>query len=155
MNRSPETAGPAAASLPQRNNALLVLDVDEVVLEFISPFCRLLEEHDAELQVTSFRLTGNVRSLSTGEALSGHRLDTITQQLYSEQEHRQPLVSGVSEALRRLSERVDIVFLTAMTPSYYETRRRLLDDAEAARRDALRAKLKSTERNGDGGVQVA
>ena len=33
--------------------------------------------------------------------------------------------------------------------------RRLLDDAEAARRGALRAKLKSTERNGDGGVQVA
>ncbi|MBP0615061.1 hypothetical protein [Jiella mangrovi] len=115
--------------MTQRHNALLVLDVDEVVLEFIAPFCQLLEDHGAKLHAQSFRLTGNVRSISTGEALSGPRLDAITQQLYREQEARQPPVAGAAGALERLSKRADIVFLTAMTPSHYDRRRRLLDTA--------------------------
>lgn len=132
MTSKPETAGPSIDSLPQRNNALLVLDVDEVVLEFITPFCRLLDEHGARLHPESFRLTGNVRSIATGAALSGPRLDAITQQLYDEQQTRQPPVAGVEEALGRLSQVADILFLTAMTPSHYDRRRRLLDDAGLA-----------------------
>ncbi len=32
------SAGPAVADLPKRHDALVVLDVDEVVLHFIAPF---------------------------------------------------------------------------------------------------------------------
>lgn len=123
------TVGPDIAELDRRHDALLVLDIDEVVLHFIAPFCALLAEHGARLHFESFRLTGNVRSLSTGAALTGHALDGITAQLYAEQEHRQTPVEGVSEALERLSADADIVFLTAMTPSFYAQRRRLLDAA--------------------------
>ncbi|WP_182087042.1 hypothetical protein [Aureimonas sp. ME7] len=127
MNRAPATAGPPVADLPQTHPGLIVLDIDEVVLHFIDPFCRLLEEHGAKLHFDSFRLTGNVRSLSTGAALTGHELDGITEQLYAEQEDRQPPVAGVAEALGRLSADADIIFLTAMTPRFYLQRRRLLD----------------------------
>ncbi|MBO0902265.1 hypothetical protein [Jiella sonneratiae] len=127
MNRRSESRGPSPATIPQRKHGLLVLDVDEVVLEFIEPFCRLLEDHGARLHPENFRLTGNVRSISTGAALSGSRLAEITEQLYLEQETRQTLVPGVAAATARLSARADIVFLTAMTPSHYERRRRLLD----------------------------
>ena len=121
------TVGPSIESLPKRRESLLVLDIDEVVLHFIAPFCELLAEYGARLHFESFRLTGNVRSLSTGAAISGHELDRITDQLYSEQVERQRLVEGAKEALTRLREKADLVFLTAMTPHYYAQRRTLLD----------------------------
>ncbi|MCE7030115.1 hypothetical protein [Jiella avicenniae] len=127
MTKSPETRGPAIADLSQRHNALLVLDVDEVVLQFITPFCELLEDHGAKLHAESFRLTGNVREIATGAALSGHRLDDITEQLYREQEARQRPVDCAQETLGGFADLADIVFLTAMTPSHYERRRRTLD----------------------------
>ncbi|WP_061935623.1 hypothetical protein [Aureimonas sp. AU22] len=123
------TRGPRVADLPCRHGALLVLDVDEVVLHFIAPFCELLEEYGARLHFDSFRLTGNVRSIATGSALTGHELDGVTERLYAEQEQRQKPVEGVGEALARLSAEADIVFLTAMTPAFFDERRRLLDAA--------------------------
>lgn len=121
------TVGPAVGTIPRRHEGLLVLDVDEVVLHFIDPFAALLEERGARLHAESFRLTGNVRSISTGAAVSGHELSAATAFLYETQEERQRPVEGAVQALRRLAPIVDIVFLTAMTPGYYEHRRRLLD----------------------------
>lgn len=124
------TVGPSVADLPQRFDRLLVVDVDEVVLHFIAPFCDLLAEHGARMHFESFRLTGNVRSISTGAALTGHELDGVTEQLYAEQEVRQQPVPFAAEALSCLAETMDVVFLTAMTPSHYEPRRRLLDRSD-------------------------
>ena len=121
------TVGPAVGDLPKRHDALLVLDVDEVVLHFIEPFREILAEHGARLHFESFRLTGNVRSISTGAAVSGHELDGITERLYEAQETRQRVVDGAGAALEGLRALADIVFLTAMTPSHYAARRRLLD----------------------------
>lgn len=129
MTRGDITRGPRIADLEPRHAALLVLDIDEVVLHFIAPFCELLAECGAQLHFDSFRLTGNVRSISTGAALSGHELDGVTERLYAQQEQRQKPVEGVAEALSRLSRIADIVFLTAMTPSFYDQRRALLDQA--------------------------
>ena len=129
MTRALQTVGPDVSDIQQRHPALLVLDIDEVVLHFIEPFCALLEENGARLHADSFRLTGNVRSVATGAALSGGELDQVTMRLYGEQETRQRPVAGVAAALARLSEQADIVFLTAMTPSFYPQRRRLLDAA--------------------------
>ena len=141
MSRPLVTAGPAIASLEQRGDSLLILDIDEVVLEFIAPFGALLEQHGARLHPESFKLTGNVRSISTGTALTGHELDQLTVRLYEEQETRQRPVAGVSETLRQLARRTDILFLTAMTPSYYDVRRALLD------REGLAYPMIATERS--------
>ncbi|MEF2550229.1 hypothetical protein VQ042_02500 [Aurantimonas sp. A2-1-M11] len=141
MSRNLVTAGPAIASLDQRHDSLLILDIDEVVLEFIAPFGDLLAEYGARLHPESFRLTGNVRSVSTGTALTGNELDQLTVRLYQEQEVRQRPVAGVTEALARLAERADILFLTAMTPGYYDVRRALLD------REGLTYPMIATERS--------
>jgi hypothetical protein len=124
---SDTTAGPAIAELPQAHDALVVLDVDEVVLHFIAPFQELLASFGARLHFDSFKMTGNVRSQSTGAALTGHELDRSTEQLFREQERRQTLVAGARDAIHRLSTICDVVFLTAMPPQHYEPRRRLLD----------------------------
>jgi hypothetical protein len=125
--RKPETVGPLIGDLPQRHAALLILDIDEVVLQFIDPFVALLAEHDAVLDPSDFRLTGSVHSLSTGQALGADRLKGLMHQLYQEQDRRQHLVPGVGPALERLGRRADIVFLTAMAPHWHATRRRHLD----------------------------
>ena len=127
LTRRDTTAGPSIEELERRRDDLLVFDIDEVVLHFVEPFRALLEEHGAHLHPESFRLTGNVRSISTGAAMSGHELSAITQTLYDEQEQRQGEVAGAAAALGRLSEHADVLFLTAMTPVHYDRRRRLLD----------------------------
>ena len=129
MKRAPTTRGPAIADLPKRHDALVVLDIDEVVIHFIEPFRALLEEEGARLHVENFRLTGNVRSISTGAALTGHELDRMTARLYEDQEVRQGLVDGVCQAVAEIEGIADVVFLTAMTPAFYPVRRRLLDAA--------------------------
>ncbi|MER0239183.1 hypothetical protein [Fulvimarina sp. MAC8] len=125
----PQTRGIPISDIPQTSDALLVLDIDEVVLEFIGPFETLLAEHGARLHFDSYKLTGNARSLSTGAALSGGDLDGIMQILYAEQETRQAPVAGSREALARLDPHADVVFLTAMEPRFYDERRRTLDEA--------------------------
>lgn len=145
MKRAPTTMGPAIADLERRHDALVVLDIDEVVIHFIEPFKALLEENGAQLKAVDFRLTGNVRSLSTGTALTGHELDGMTERLYEEQETRQGLVEGVEVAIAAISGVADVVFLTAMTPSFYPVRRRHLDAA------GLTAPMIATERS-KGGV---
>lgn len=119
----------------------MVLDVDEVVLHFIAPFQELLAERGARLHFDSFRLTGNIRSISTGAALTGHELDQATRQLYREQERRQDPVDGAVTAVRALREEADVVFLTAMDPDFYPERRRLLD------RHGFDAPMIATERS--------
>lgn len=129
MSRPRVTVGPAIADLDKRHEALLVLDLDEVVLHFVEPFRHLLAERGARLHFDSFALQGNVRSISTGAALTGHEIEGATRMLYEEQERRQTPVDGVGEALKRLRAQADILFLTAMTPTYHGHRRRLLDRA--------------------------
>ncbi|MEX6507887.1 hypothetical protein [Jiella sp. M17.18] len=141
MSREIVTAGPSVADIEKRYEALLILDVDEVVLEFITPFGELLAEYGARLHPESFRLTGNVRSMSTGVALTGNELDRITARVFAEQDRRQKPVPGVAEALHRLSGQADIVFLTAMTPGYYPMRRDLLN------RMGLKFPMIATERS--------
>jgi hypothetical protein len=123
------TVGPAPGDIPKTHDALLVLDVDEVVLHFVEPFCALLEENGARMHFDSFALTGNVRLAATGAAVSGQAVGGLTRRLYEEQEARQRPVEGVGPALERLARIADIVFLTAMTPSFHAHRRRLLDAA--------------------------
>ncbi len=121
------SAGPLPSELRPSRDALVLLDVDEVVLHFIEPFRALLDEVGAHLSPDSFHLTGNVRSRATGAALSGGELDAVTERLYREQEARQRPVEGVGDALEALQRRADIVFLSAMTPIHHAARRRLLD----------------------------
>jgi hypothetical protein len=46
--------------LSHDDRPLLVLDVDDVLLEFVRPFPRFLEERGFHLALDSFRLFGNV-----------------------------------------------------------------------------------------------
>lgn len=98
--------------LPAGNRPLLICDVDEVVLHLI----RHLEDYLAGLELhfltNEFRLTGNIASKATGEALSGpevrHHLDIF----FADFTHRQQMVDGADIALNNLARDWDIVLLT-------------------------------------------
>ncbi|MBD9371864.1 hypothetical protein IB238_04315 [Rhizobium sp. ARZ01] len=105
---------------------LVVCDIDEVVLEFLSPFAAFLNSRGHDLLPRSFRLHGNIIESATGEAAIDTVVDALQEDFFRLQEDWQtPAVLAV-ETLGALGRDADIVFLTAMPPRHAEARRRLL-----------------------------
>ncbi|MEX3009308.1 hypothetical protein [Hoeflea sp. TYP-13] len=110
-----------------KNRALIVCDVDEVVLEFLTPFNGFLKASGFELLPRSFRLTGNIVSLDDGTAAAGETVAALLDEFFARQIDWQTPAGGVDKALSNLSRIADVVFLTAMPPRHYEVRRSLLN----------------------------
>ncbi|PYE35669.1 hypothetical protein C8J35_10248 [Rhizobium sp. PP-F2F-G38] len=106
---------------------LIVCDIDEVVLEFVTPFQNFLKSGGRELLPLSFRLHGNIVQLETGEPVPDAMVPTLLEDFFLTQDVWQTPASQVAETLADLSNEADIVFLTAMPPRHTEVRRQLLD----------------------------
>jgi hypothetical protein len=106
---------------------LIVADVDEVVLEFLTPFTAFLEAREHTLLPRSFRLTGNIVDRRNGEAVSDVATQALLDAFYKEQDQWQTPASEVIETLAGFADDADIVFLTAMPPRHAAVRRALLD----------------------------
>ena len=106
---------------------LLICDIDEVVLEFVTPFMAFLNSRGHELRPVSFRLTGNIFSLETDSAVDQAEVSTLLEDFYGEQDQWQQAAEAAAETLDDLSSIADIVFLTAMPPRHRSIRRRVLD----------------------------
>ncbi|MDF1777457.1 MAG: hypothetical protein P1V13_15590 [Rhizobiaceae bacterium] len=106
---------------------LIVCDVDEVVLEFLTPFGKYLRANGHELLPRSFRLTGNIVSLENQQEASADRVSTMLEDFFATQLDWQTPTHDVGEILSNLSALADILFLTAMPPRHYDARRALLD----------------------------
>tara|TARA_R110002020_G_scaffold309273_1_gene524824 strand:+ start:16051 stop:16707 length:657 start_codon:yes stop_codon:yes gene_type:complete len=105
---------------------LIVCDIDEVVLEFVTPFQAFLTDNGHELRPTSFSLNGNVFSLAHGGETPKDEIARLLEAFFSCQEDWQTPVVEAAESLGRLSGEADIVFLTAMPPRHRDVRRKLL-----------------------------
>lgn len=106
---------------------LIVCDIDEVVLEFVTPFQNFLKSGGRELLPRSFRLHGNIVQQETGEPVPDAMVPVLLEEFFLTQDTWQTPASKVAETLADLSGEADIVFLTAMPPRHTEVRRRLLD----------------------------
>lgn len=106
---------------------LAVFDVDDVVLQFIAPFETYLGSRGLTLLPRSFRLHGNIVSREAGEPLGEADVTEAILRFFETQETWQTPFTEAAEVLAALSQRADIVFLTAMPPRYTGQRRRLLD----------------------------
>ena len=126
MSDDPETVRQIEA-LSQDTRPLLVLDVDEVVLEFLSPFVRYLDHRGYTFQSESFRLHGNVIDKDSRIAASAETVSTLLDDFFADQEAWQTPAEGVGDALDRLSGIAEIVMLTAMPHAHHARRRALLD----------------------------
>ncbi len=106
---------------------LLVVDVDEVVLEFVDPFVRYLDAEGFAFATQSFRLTGNVVERSSGRTAGAEETAALLDSFFAIQAEWQSPLPGVVDALRRLAGEVEVVMLTAMPHRYHAIRRAHLD----------------------------
>lgn len=113
--------------VPLRDRPLVVCDVDEVVLEFLTPFTRYLRANDHDLLPRSFRLHGNIVSTRDGKQPDDATVSAFLEAFFGVQDQWQTPAERVIETLTSLAEDADIVFLTAMPPRHRPVRRALLD----------------------------
>ncbi|MEA3535217.1 hypothetical protein U8330_10790 [Rhizobium sp. CC-YZS058] len=118
---------------------LIVCDIDEVVLEFLTPFQGFLKAGGCTLLPRSFRLHGNIIRQADGEPISEAEVSALIEAFFAAQLDWQGPAAAVCETLESLSAEADIVFLTAMPPRHAALRRALLD------RHALSFPLLATE----------
>lgn len=146
------------AWIAESERPLVVCDVDEVALAFVTPFMAFLDTRGYELQPRSFRLTGNILNIETGIAADRATVGELIESFFLEQTRWQRPVDHVQSSLASLAELADVIFLTAMPPRHFQTRRELLDSHDLpypmiATEDAKGAILKLV--HGDRQTKVA
>lgn len=126
MSDDPETLRQIEA-LSHDDRPLLVADVDEVVLEFATPFNAFLNGRGLELGQGAFRLHGNVFSRADRAALADEAVSALIDEFWGVQADWQQLAAGAPDVLARLSDEASVVLLTAMPHRFREHRRRHLE----------------------------
>jgi len=126
MSDDPETLR-QIEELAADDRPLLVLDVDDVVLEFIRPFPKFLERRGLHLTLTSFRLTGNIAEKASGRLVEQPEVTALLDEFFHSQADWQTVTEGAAEALALFGDRVEIVMLTAMFHRHRAARRAHLD----------------------------
>ena len=92
---------------------LLVTDCDEVLLHMVAHFADWLdEEHDVHFNLASGQFADAMTDRRTGETVPADNVWPLLDTFFRAEMHRQTLVPGAIEALRRIGEVADIVILT-------------------------------------------
>ena len=126
MSDDPETAR-QIEELAADTRPLLVLDVDDVVLEFIRPFPHFLKSRGYGLTLASFRLTGNIAETASGRLIEQPEVTALLGDFFDTQADWQSITDGAAETLARLGNRAEIIMLTAMPHRHRAVRRAHLD----------------------------
>ncbi|MER8807824.1 DUF2608 domain-containing protein [Mesorhizobium australicum] len=126
MSDDPETAR-QIEELAADYRPLLVLDVDDVVLEFIRPFPHFLKARGYGLTLASFRLTGNIAETASGRLIEQPEVTALLGDFFDAQADWQSITDGAAEALTGLGDRAEIILLTAMPHRHRAVRRAHLD----------------------------
>lgn len=115
------------AELPHDDRPLLVLDVDDVVLDFVRPFPDYLRRSGYDLDLRNFRLHGNIRHLAEDRVAEHAEVAGLIDDFFRVQAEWQTVTKGAGEALTFFAGKADIVMLTAMPHKWRAIRRAHLD----------------------------
>jgi hypothetical protein len=126
MNIDPETAR-QIDELSRDDRPLLVLDVDDVLIEFIRPFPNYLKSKGYELRLESFRLHGNIYETAATQPVERELASQLIDGFYAAQAEWQTVTRGAAEVLSSFAGTIEIVLLTAMPHRHRDIRRRHLD----------------------------
>ena len=101
---------------------LLISDCDDVLLHFAPHFAEwVAEAHGLTFLLDSPGFAGALRDAS-GEPVAREQVWPMLDQFFDNEMHRQHLVAGAGEALRRIGESADIVILTNIGDQYRANR---------------------------------
>lgn len=126
MSDDPETLR-QIEELSHDDRPLLVLDVDDVLLDFIRPFPRYLEGRGYKLNLDNFRLNGNIVELASGTPADTAQVAELIDAFFVAQSDWQTLTEGAAEALEFIGARAEIILLTAMPHRHRASRIAHLD----------------------------
>ncbi len=102
---------------------LLILDCDEVILEFASPLARWLREaHAIDLQFRSFALVGNMHHMASGAPVEPAEFAPLLDGFFEHGQHLQAPAPGAIEALTALRKDADLVVLTNIPAAWRDIR---------------------------------
>lgn len=104
---------------------LLIVDADEVLLRFVAGFDRFLERQGLFLDLTSYRLHGNVKRRDDLSPVLDVEVTALLDDFRRELDSLE-LVEGAKESLKALASRLDIVVLTNISPAQASARLRNL-----------------------------
>jgi hypothetical protein len=101
------------------------VDADEVILQFVDGFDRFLRARALYLDLTSYRLHGNVKRVLDGTTVLDVEVTALLDEFRRDLDSLEP-VEGASDALAKVSTRADIVVLSNVTSSQAIARSRNL-----------------------------
>ena len=106
---------------------ILILDCDEVILEFAGPFAQWLREaRDVELKFDSFALIGNMRHLSDGRPVDPADFPALLDGFFEHGQRLQQPAEGAVEVLTALSKDFDLIVLTNIPAAWRDIRLEVL-----------------------------
>lgn len=91
---------------------LIICDADNVLLQFIAGLERFLERQDFYLDLTSFRIHGNVKHRATDEPAADDAVGELLKSFFVSQTRHLDVVPGATAALQALSNHAQIVILS-------------------------------------------
>ncbi|TNE37423.1 MAG: hypothetical protein EP347_07945 [Alphaproteobacteria bacterium] len=122
----PEIKAQVDAIQLQEGRPLILCDADEVLFKFLEGLEHYLENEGYWLDMTSFRLTGNVKEKGTDEVVDGMRVKELLDSFFQHRtEHLEP-VEGAAAALESLSNHAQIVILSNLPLAQRQDRERAL-----------------------------
>jgi hypothetical protein len=107
-----------AAALPRirRGHPLLVVDADEVILQFVAGFDAFLRKQGLYLDLVSYRLHGNVKRLDDNTAVLDVEVTALLEEFRGNQDWLDA-VNGAQDALTGLAGLASIAVLTNISPA--------------------------------------
>lgn len=106
---------------------LILSDADEVLLQFATSLEIFLDEQGLYLDLSSFRLVGNIKMKDGHQAVDQQTVTALIRELFASRTETFPAVPGAAEALAQLAPWVQIVVVSNVPES-----------ARQARADSLR-----------------
>jgi len=104
---------------------LTIVDADEVLLRFADGLDRFLRARGLYLDLTSYRLHGNVKRLDDGTAALDIEVTALLDEFRTDLDSLDP-VSGAVAAMAALAQRCDVVVLSNVSPAQAPARLRNL-----------------------------
>jgi len=114
-----------AASLDP-NRPLLILDADEVLLQFVTALEAYLDSEGYDLRLNSFQITGNVFARTTGVAATAEDVTALIDGFFATSTDSMTAVAGAADAVNHLAQHCDVIILSNVPAQQSDARRRNL-----------------------------
>jgi hypothetical protein len=101
---------------------LIICDADEVLVQFMMGLERYLERQGYRLNLTSFRIHGNVRHAVSGDTVKDEDVTQLIGSFFASDTAILDPVPGAAAALQRLSGRAQVVVLSNLPDTAREAR---------------------------------